>query len=129
LEPDGCYWIANAPAVRGKRRINLSVDPPPDLAIEVDVTNSSLNRMSIYASLGVPEVWRLDGQTLTFHHLGAGRSYAVATHSRAFPFVTPADLMSFLALFAAQDETSAVLQFRTWVRQQLAAGGGAAPGP
>src|SRR5262249_54893083 len=58
LEPDDCYWIANEPRVRGKRKINLRVDPPPDLCIEVDVTHSSLNRLSIYAALNVPEVWR-----------------------------------------------------------------------
>jgi Uma2 family endonuclease len=127
LEPDRCFWIAHEPAMRGKRRLNLRVDPPPDLAIEVDVTHSSLDRLSIYAALGVPEVWRLEGQTLTFHLLGAGRSYSAAGHSLAFPFVTPADLMSFLALCAGQDETSVTCQFRAWVRQQLPPGNPPAP--
>src|SRR5438132_7530835 len=76
LEPDNSYWIANEPRVRGKRRINLRIDPPPDLAIEVDVTSSSLNRMGIYAVLAVPEVWRLDGPVLTFYVLAANRRYA-----------------------------------------------------
>jgi Uma2 family endonuclease len=129
LEPDRCYWIAHEAAVRGKRRIDLRIDPPPDLAIEVDVTHSSLDRLAVYAALGVPEVWRLDGQTLTFHVLGAGRSYAAASHSLSFPLVTPGDLLNFLALRVGQDETSVVCQFRARVRQLLPAGGPAGTAP
>lgn len=123
LEPDRCYWIANEPAVRGRRQINLRVDPPPDLAIEVDVTSSSLDRMSIYATLGVPEVWRLDARVLTFHSLGAKRKYKAITHSLSFPMLSPADLMNFLALCSTQDDNRVERQFRAWVRQQIAAGG------
>jgi Uma2 family endonuclease len=129
LEPDRCFWIANEAAIRGKRRLDLRVDPPPDLAIETDVTSSSLDRMSIYATLGVPEVWRLDNRTLTFHALGAKRSYSAVSHSLSFPLVTAADLMPFLALCASQEENSVLRQFRAWVRQQMAAGGTAPPTP
>ena len=118
LEPDDCYWIASEPQVRGKRSIDLRTDPPPDLAIEVDVASSSLDRLSIYASLGVPEVWRLDDQGLTFHILGADKRYAEGAHSRAFPIVTPADLAGFLALRGQMDENAVVQKFRAWVRQQ-----------
>jgi Uma2 family endonuclease len=117
LEPDRCYWIAQEARVRGKRRIVLSVDPPPDLAIEVDVTSSSLDRMAIYAALGVPEVWRLDGQTLAFHVLGAGAVYTLVNHSLSFPQVTPGDLIGFLALRATLDENEVIRQFRVWIRQ------------
>lgn len=129
LEPDRCYWIANEPAVRGKRTLDLRIDPPPDLAIEVDVTSSSLDRMGIYAVLGVPEVWRLDARTLTFHALGANRKYAIVSHGLSFPMVTPTDLMNFLALCAGQDENSVIRQFRVWVRQQGQAGGTMPPAP
>jgi len=128
LEPDRCYWIANEAAVRGKDRLDLRVDPPPDLAIEVDVTSSSLNRMSIYAALGVPEVWRLDNQTLTFHALDAnGKKYTAISHSLSFPLVAPADLMGFVAMCAGQDENSVIRQFRAWVQQQQPAAGGTTP--
>src|SRR5205814_2592043 len=103
LEPDECFWIQNEAAVRGVRRLNLRVHPPPDLAIEVDVTNSSLDRMGIYAALGVPEVWRLDEPSLTFHVLGPDGRYALVTHSRSFPQVTPADLMRFLTLLGQEE--------------------------
>lgn len=127
LEPDRCYWIANEPAVRGKLDLDLRIDPPPDLAIEVDVTSSSLDRMGIYAALGVPEVWRVDNRTLTFHALGTNRKYTAISHSLSFPLVTPADLMRFSAMCAGQDENSVLRQFRTWVQQQRAGGGTKTP--
>jgi Uma2 family endonuclease len=125
LEPDDCYWIASEPRVRGKRQIDLRVDPPPDLAIEVDVASSSLDRMSIYAALGVPEVWRLDEHGLTFHVLGSDGRYAESPVSRAFPMVTPADLSGFLALRSQLDENAVVQKVRAWIRQQ--AGGPSLP--
>jgi Uma2 family endonuclease len=123
LEPDECFWIASEPLIRDKRRLDLRVDPVPDLAIEIDVTHSSLNRMNIYAKLRVPEVWRLiDPQTLTFNVLGKDGNYTIATHSLAFPFVTPADLLSFVKMRGGQtDENAAARLFRDWVRQRIAA--------
>jgi Uma2 family endonuclease len=129
IEPDRCYWIAHEPAMRGKRTFDLRVDPPPDLAIEVDVTRSSLDRMGIYAALGVPEVWRFETPTLTFHALGTNDKYSPITHSLSFPFVTPADLMSFPPLRATHGDNSVVRQFRAWVQQQMSAGGTPPPTP
>jgi Uma2 family endonuclease len=114
LEPDNCYWIAHEAQVRGKKRIDLRVDPPPDLAIEGDVTRSSLDRMAIYAKLGVPEVWRLSEQMLTIQVLGGGK-FAASPHSPTFPFVTGADLTAFLALTSSHDDNGIVRQFRAWV--------------
>src|SRR5262245_13219564 len=62
LEPSSCLWIAHADSLLGKTTLDMHTDPPPDLAIEVDVANRSINRMSIYAALGVPEVWRLSSE-------------------------------------------------------------------
>jgi Uma2 family endonuclease len=124
LEPDRCYWIASEPQVRGKRLINLRSDPPPDLAIEVDLTASSLDRMKIYASLGVPEVWRLDAAGLTVQVLGPKRRYAASPQSKSFPLVSPANLARFLPLRARLDENTVVQQLRTWFRQQAQGGAG-----
>jgi Uma2 family endonuclease len=129
LEPDDSYWIATEPRVRGKRRIDLQIDPPPDLAIEVDVTSSSLDRMGIYATLAVPEVWRLDGPVLTFHVLSPDGRYAEIPHSAAFPQVTPSDLVGFLSLRSTLDENTVVRQFREWFRQRLAASSSVPPPP
>lgn len=123
IEPDRCWWIANEAAMRGKRDFKLRRDPPPDLALETDVTSSSMDRMGIYAVLRVPEVWRLADQALTFNLLAPdGKKYAESARSRAFPVIAPADLLRFLSLSATLDDNAIVLQFRDWVRQQLAAG-------
>jgi Uma2 family endonuclease len=120
IEADACYWIANAHRMQGVRRLNLRRDPPPDLAIEVDVSRSSFNRLAIYAALGVPEVWRLDGDLLTFHVLDAAGQHAEAPVSRSFPQVSPADLMVFLQRARqAGDENAILLDFQAWIRQRV----------
>ncbi len=123
LEADESWWIANEARVRGKTKIDLRVDPPPDLALEIDVTSSSLDRLSIYAVLRVPEVWRYSEDGLVFHVLGPDGKYTVAAASRAFPGVTPADIARFLPLVAQMDENAVLRQFRAWVRQQFPTGG------
>jgi len=120
IEPDKCFWIAHESQVRQIRRLDLRRDPPPDLAVETDVTSSSLDKMAIYAALRVPEVWRLDQPVLTFQVLQADGSYAASNRSLALPLLTPTDVMGFLNLRGQLDETSVVCQFRDWVRQQQA---------
>jgi Uma2 family endonuclease len=117
LESDRCYWIKHEAQMRGVKNLDLRIHPPPDLAIEVDVTRSSLNRMAIYAKLRVPEVWRLDNSVLTFSVLQPDGNYALATHSLGFPQVTPNDLMRFLAMCATAEQNAIVAQFRQWIRQ------------
>lgn len=128
LEPDHSWWITNEFRVRGKRRIDLRVDPPPDLAVEVDVTSSS-DRMKIYAALGVPEVWRLDARGLTFQVLQANGQYASQQCSLAFPLVTPTDLVGFLSERTSSDETTVIRRFRSWVQQRLKQGSGSTSAP
>ncbi len=119
IEPDECFWLANAPLMAGRRRLDLRKDPPPDLAIEVDVTSSSLDRMGIYSALGVPEVWRLEGDTLSFHVLGTRRRYREVTLSQSFPLVSPGDLVSVLQKArGARDFIPVIRQFRRWVRRR-----------
>ena len=118
LEPDNCYWIASTPLLQGKRHLDLRIDPPPDLAIEVDVTSSSLNRMGIYSALGVPEIWRLSTGGLAFHILESGE-YRVRPNSLSFPQLVCTDLVPFLAQWGQSDDMTLVRQFRDWVKQQL----------
>lgn len=120
LEPDACWWITNEILVRGKLNIDLRIDPPPDLSLEVDVTHSSLNRLQIYAKLGVPEVWRYDGTTFKCLLLGADGKYAETPTSKVFAGFRPDDLLPFLALRGQTDENDIIRQFRAWVRQNLA---------
>lgn len=119
LEPDECFYIQNELVVRGKKQIDLRVDPPPDLAIEVDYTHSSLNRLAIYAALGIPEVWRLDEQTLTLYRLVDG-DYQVQETSIALPLWHRDDLLRFLSMSQTMGETSWVKALRQWLREGLA---------
>lgn len=121
LEPDRCYWIQNEPHMRGRKEFDFDVDPPPDLAIEVDVTASSLDRMSIYASLGVPEVWRFDGETLTVNLLQSTGEYAESDRSRALPGLQPEEVMAWLRRSDEEEETTLIRKFRARIRKQARA--------
>lgn len=122
LESDECYWVQNEPAIRGRDHIDLRHDPPPDLAFEVDISRSSLDRLAIYAVLGVPEVWRFDGQVLHVHLLGPDGRYTESPTSRAFPFLPMNELVRFLGMRATMGETDLLNEFRVWVRDRIAAG-------
>ncbi len=113
LEPDQCYYIQNEAEVWGKDKIDLQIDPPPDLAIEIDITSSSLNRFAIYAQLSVPEVWRYDGQTITIYHL-VGDRYVLSDRSIAFPLLRTSDLQNFLELKNKLKENALIRQVREW---------------
>ena len=123
LEPDECYWIANAALMQGKLEYDVDADPPPDLALEIDITSSSLNRMAIYAALGVREIWRFDGAALTVHHLRAGK-YKLRSRSRAFPFLPVQELLRFAKDAEGADQTSVMRAFTQWVRTTLTPGKG-----
>jgi Uma2 family endonuclease len=116
LEADESYYIANEPKVRNRDEIDLRVDPPPDLAIEVDISTSSLDQLSIYADLGVPEVWLYDAVTLKVYQLQSDGTYAKQTRSPAFPFLPLEEIERFLARRNETDETTWIRSFRAWVK-------------
>jgi Uma2 family endonuclease len=122
LEPDECYWVAHEMQMRGRGDFDPAIDPPPDLAIEIEVSRGLLNRREIYASLRIPEVWLYDGRTVRILLLSGDGTYAEAAKSQAFPFFPVADLARFLQLRATASHTDLVRQFRSWVREQVAAG-------
>lgn len=119
LEPDQCYYIQNEALVRGVDQIDLNQFPPPDLALEIDITSSSINRLSIYAALGVPEIWRYDGQALTILKLQTGE-YRPQDRSIAIPLLKAEDIVRVLALKNTMGETSLVKQFRQWLKDHTA---------
>ncbi|NQE35762.1 Uma2 family endonuclease [Microcoleus asticus] len=116
-EPDSCFYIQNVDRIRG-RKINLSIDPPPDLIIEVDLTSPSTNRFTIYKNLGVPEIWRYLGETVQFFQLQNGE-YASCEYSGAFPIVSSGIINQFLQMAEMEDDTTIIDALRVWVRQQL----------
>ena len=115
LEPDQCYYIQNEAMVRGIEQIDLTKLPPPDLAVEIDITSSSLDRFSIYAALKVPEIWRYDGQLLVIYGL-VGNEYITRGRSIALPLLKTADILRFMSLSASVGENSLVKQFRQWLK-------------
>ncbi len=111
--------MQNQAIVRDREVLNLDVDPPPDLAIEVDISSSSLNRMEIYAGLRVLEVWRCDGRSVTFFQLGPDGQYQEKLESVFFPGLRPADVMRFLEIGAIMDKLRWARELRDWVRGEL----------
>lgn len=111
LEPDNCYWITHEFVMRSKEEVDLSIDPPPDLAIEVDVTRSSIPKLPIYQALGVPEVWRWRRETLEILRLDDAGEYQSQSDSielPSFPFDVAREV---LADREANGDTAVIQEF------------------
>jgi Uma2 family endonuclease len=118
VEADECYYIQNEAVIPGRMDLDLTIDPPPDLAIEVDMTNLSLSRLPIYSALGVPEVWRFDGEKVQVLKLQSGE-YVEMERSIVLPLVTPEVLQEFLTQVQTMGETSWAKMIRNWMRAAL----------
>ncbi|MEX1027804.1 MAG: Uma2 family endonuclease [Candidatus Paceibacterota bacterium] len=113
FEADESYYIEHAAAIRGKAEIDLSIDPPPDLVVEIEMTRSSLNKHALFASMGIPEVWRYDGRNLSLATLHED-SYTELGESRVLPSF-PIRLAE--ELLAARSEESETMLIRCFVQQ------------
>ncbi|OUL25744.1 hypothetical protein BV372_27710 [Nostoc sp. T09] len=117
VEPDACFYIQNQAAIIGKNRINLSVDPPPDLAIKIDLT--SRTQLENYQILGVPELWRYGKQGLQINVLQAGK-YVESNFSSIFPDLPIIELVNQYVQQSQVVGSSQVIQaFRNWVRDNI----------
>ncbi|MCA1993785.1 MAG: Uma2 family endonuclease [Coleofasciculus sp. S288] len=117
IEPDNCFYIQNEAAVRGKNRLDLTVDPPPDLALEIDVT--SRTHPSIYEALGVPELWRFENGKLQINVLREGQ-YIKCESSPNFPnFPLIEVIPQYLSQCRTLGRNKTMKAFRAWVREQL----------
>ncbi|MEG3862749.1 Uma2 family endonuclease [Microcoleus sp. herbarium12] len=125
-EPDDCFYIQNASAIKGKKRLDMSQDPPPDLVVEIDITSRSDSTLQIYADLGVPEVWIYNGSRLRINRLES-QGYvecdslrdSFASRSLAFPSVAILEIVSFLKQAEIMDYLELVKAFRNWVKSQI----------
>ncbi len=117
IEPDTCFYIQNECLVRD-REIDLQSDPPPDLAIESDNTNSSINKHSIYAALGVPELWRYRKRQLEIYQLVDGQ-YVQVDRSPTFPCLPVAEIPDFIEQSKDVGQRTAVRLFRARIRELL----------
>ncbi|WP_072143627.1 Uma2 family endonuclease, partial [Pseudanabaena sp. 'Roaring Creek'] len=117
-EPDSCYYIQNEPIIRDKEVIVVGQDPPPDLVLEVDITNPSDRRLPIYALLGVPEVWRYDSYSLDFLALENGE-YKPIEKSLAFPDLPAAIIVEYVQQRLTLGESATLREFRKWIRANV----------
>ncbi len=118
LEADECFYIQREPLIRGREDVSLDRDPPPDLAIEVDITRSSLEKQQIYAALGIPELWRFENEQLAIFVLQGNGEYQQVNQSLALPGLPPAQIDQFMRLRASMGETEWIRAFRDAVTAQ-----------
>jgi Uma2 family endonuclease len=118
-EPDSCYYIQNEPLVRNKQEIDLDNDPPPDLVLEIDITSGSLDKRPIYAAIGVPELWRYNGNKLEVFVLQpSSQDYQRVNQSPTFPWMPLDVIPRFIRQTLVDGETATLRAFRAWVREQ-----------
>ena len=116
LEPDECYYVQNAEAVKGRQEFDFAIDPPPDLAIEIDISPSDVARQPIYAALGVPEIWKYDGDQVRFLNRTTEGKYIASDRSSTFPNLPASELNRFLQIALTEGQTAAVRALRQWCR-------------
>jgi Uma2 family endonuclease len=115
LEPDQCFYIQHEAAVGGKKRLDLRYDPPPDLALEIDLT--SRTHPTIYAALHVPELWRLAHGQL-FIYVLQGNDYVEVPESPTFPQLPLRTVIpEYLARSKIEGRNTTLRAFRRWLRE------------
>lgn len=116
IEADACYFFGSRMRLRSRDTIDLSVDPPPELAVEVDLSRSSLDKLGIYAAVGVVELWRTDGKTIEILHLGPD-GYHPADQSELLPGFPREAAVRLLANRAGMSDTQAAREMRAACRE------------
>jgi Uma2 family endonuclease len=117
IEPDNCFYIQNHALMVGRTRIDLTIDPPPDLAIEIDVTSKT--QLSAYEALKVPELWCYVDLKLQINVLRDGQYIQVET-SPIFPDLSAiSGITKFVEMSRTAGTSSALRAFRQWVREQI----------
>jgi Uma2 family endonuclease len=121
LEADDCFYIQHA-ELADQKGVDMSIpqNPPPDLAIETDITHGSLDKEAVYAAIGIPELWRWDNGILRIRLLDESGQYLDSHTSRALPMLTAATLQEWVQRRLREGEWKARSAFREWARQQQA---------
>lgn len=117
IEPDNCFYIQNYRLMIDKRRLDLTVDPPPDLALEVDVTSKT--QLSAYEALGVPELWQFSQRCLKINVLQAGE-YVESSLSPTFAnFPIIEGISQFVQMSLTEGSSATLRAFPKWVRERI----------
>src|SRR5215471_3312665 len=115
-EPDASFYVQTADQIGNRLSLDFATDPPPDIAIEVDVHHDSRDKLPIYAALGVIEVWRFDGKAVAIYlleHLG----YRESQTSLALPILTNRLLTDILVRVGSEGELKALIAFDEWLQE------------
>lgn len=118
VEPDACFYVQHAQHLIGQRTIDLDIDPPPDVAVEIDNTTDSNEKFKIYAALSVPELWLYDKAEMFFYQL-KNVSYTEIKKSKAFPVLKPETLANFIEESKTIGQTATLKAFRKWIKKEL----------
>lgn len=118
LQPDACWYVAKEGLMAGRDGVDLERDPPPDLALEVDGGGGKVDRLAVYAGLGIPEVWRWDGKQLTLHRLDKQNGYRESQTSQALTGFPGKELQRFFKLSRDNNKAKVLRDFRVWIREK-----------
>ncbi len=121
VEPDSCFYIQNVDRILGKK-LDIQTDPPPDLAIEVDITSSSKRRFDNYLTLQIAEVWRYTERSGVVIYQLQNSQYVECEFSPTFSMISGSALMQFLQQATSEDDTSVIRSLRQWLRTRLQEG-------
>lgn len=116
-DPDDCYYFKNFKLIAGKKQLDLNTDPPPELAIEIDINNSSSIKFPVYATIGVSELWIQIEDEIRFYILDFDH-YVESPNSRLFPLLPAQSLFSFLKKGEEEGAIAMGREFRKWIRTQ-----------
>ncbi|AFZ47704.1 protein of unknown function DUF820 [Cyanobacterium stanieri PCC 7202] len=114
LEPDNCFYFQNEPKIRGQLHYDLNQDPPPDLALEIDITSKSLNRFPIYARIGVPELWCYDEGQLKIYLLQEDETYQESEFSLVFPKLRVQEIPEVIDQYRSEGRRTIRRKIREW---------------
>lgn len=114
FEPDSCFYVRNEGRVRGKDKLDLRVDPAPDLVIEIDITGASIDKFPIFAQMQIPELWLHDGNKLTIYTLQSG-VYSESANSKSFPPIKSLEASKFVQQTEDLPSTEFLKALRKWI--------------
>ena len=121
LEPDACFYVQRAALIGNKIQLDFETDPSPDIVVEIDLHHDSRSKLGVYAALGVPEIWRYDGQEMTIYHLsqeGDEQQYTAGDSSAALPMLSAMLLTEMIEQMRREGELSALLAFDEWLQSR-----------
>jgi Uma2 family endonuclease len=119
LEADECFYIRTELQVRGREDIELPKDPPPDLAIEVDLTRNTIDKERVYAGLKIGELWRYEDERLIVRTLQPDGQYIEVNESPNLPKLPLLEVQRFMKLRHGAGETAWIRGFRKWVEERF----------